>query len=138
MKFSKHQQRQAAKLNKRFPDHLVPMTLPPDTTPDHLRTGSVPMLGWRSSRFVVILWLEPNKAQRLSIQRADIDPKTGWCRDGISWDELQQVKSEAGFGDVCAVEVYPPDEHVVCDAPMRHLFLLNAWPFFMWKKSGVE
>ena len=135
MKFSKHNQRKAAQLNKRFPDRLVPMPLPADPTPEHLRTGSVPLLGWRSSRFCVVLWLEPNGAERLSVNRTDIDVKSGRWVEGITWDELQQCKSEAGYGEQCAVEIYPPDDQVTNVANMRHLWLLDTPPSFMWRKG---
>lgn len=136
MKFSKHQQRQAAKLNKRFPDHLVPMALPPTTVvPDNIRTSAMPMLAWRSSAFVVVLWAETNGMQRLSINRADIDARTGEQKDGITWDELQRLKGEAGYHDVCAVEIYPPDADVVNVANMRHLWLLDSPPSFMWREG---
>lgn len=93
------------------------------------------MLGWRSSRFVVVLWMEPNGARRLSINRTEIDALTGHQKDGISWDDLQRCKSEAGFGETCAVEIYPPDDQVTNVANMRHLFLLDTPPSFMWRKG---
>ncbi|WP_244614124.1 MULTISPECIES: hypothetical protein [unclassified Brucella] len=49
----------------------------------------------------------------------------------ITWDELQALKN-AYFGpDAVAIEVYPPNSHVVNSLPMRHLWKLGSgeyWP----------
>lgn len=42
----------------------------------------------------------------------------------LSWDELQEVKREAGFGDATAIEVYPPDDEIVDEVRMRHLWVM--------------
>lgn len=49
----------------------------------------------------------------------------------ISWDELQAIKNEHFGPEAAAIEVYPPDSHVVNSLPMRHLWKLGAgdyWP----------
>jgi len=54
-----------------------------------------------------------------------------WTRSTrpLSWDELQDVKREAGFGESAAVEVYPPDDEIVDEVRMRHLWVLPYdWP----------
>lgn len=56
-------------------------------------------------------------------------------KDGITWDQLQQIKSEVGYGNKCAVEVYPEDNNVVNVANMRHLFVLLERPVFAWNKE---
>jgi len=94
------------------------------------------MQAWRSSRFIVMLWIETNGARRLTVHSAEIDARTGENKDGITWDDLQKLKSEAGFGEVCAVEIYPPDDQLVYDHNMRHLWLLDAAPSFMWKPAN--
>lgn len=51
--------------------------------------------------------------------------------DGVSWDTLQAIKSDLGFADAWAVEVYPPDDAVVNLTNMRHLWIMPsdyAWP----------
>lgn len=45
-------------------------------------------------------------------------------KDGITWDELQLVKNEQGYGNRFAIEVYPPDNRVVYEINMRHLWIL--------------
>ena len=56
--------------------------------------------------------------------------------DGITWDKLMQVKRDVGRGDMWAVEMYPADEHVVNDANMRHLFLIDEPPPYAWKNPS--
>ena len=89
---------------------------------------------WRSRRFVVQLYEEPN-GTRLSVQRStDSDPVRVVGRERpLNWDELMDAKREAGFGDRWAVEIYPPDAQVVNVCPMRHLWLLSAPPDYGWR-----
>lgn len=56
-------------------------------------------------------------------------------KEGITWDQLQKIKSEIGYGNKCAVEVYPEDNNVVNVANMRHLFVLPERPEFAWGKG---
>jgi hypothetical protein len=91
--------------------------------------------GYRAARcrhFLVQFYSEANAIIRLSIHRVGFDSKTGRWRDGISWDELQHLKSLAGFGDFTAVELYPPADLVVNVANIRHLWVLPAPPPFIW------
>lgn len=92
-----------------------------------------PIQAWRSSRFVACLYVEPDKtARRLSICRARLDD-TGRYEADITWDDIQQIKSECGFGDLDAVEVYPRDADVVNVANMRHLWLLPEPSALVWR-----
>ncbi len=80
---------------------------------------------WRSSRYLAVLYREPRKtAYRLSICRAAID-EAGRLADGLSWDELQSVKSQCGFANIDAIEIYPRDRDVVNVANLRHLWLVG-------------
>jgi hypothetical protein len=45
-------------------------------------------------------------------------------KDGITWDELQAVKTEAFGPDVRCIEIYPPEREVVDELNMRHLFAI--------------
>lgn len=49
-----------------------------------------------------------------------------WPRkpQGFRWTELQQIKDTIAGPDRVAVEVYPPTEDVVDEAPMAHLWVL--------------
>jgi hypothetical protein len=131
------QLRELKRTNLSYPKHLV--DLPRECWPDMNRspflTGSVPVKVMRSRSFMLVVWREANDYFRLSVNRTEWDERQKRFRDDISWDDLQRLKAEAGFGDLCAVEVYPPDEHVVNVANMRHLFLTTELPF-MWRRSN--
>jgi hypothetical protein len=58
--------------------------------------------------------------------------RDGLWIDGLTWDDLQTVKREVGFGKCFAVEVFPEDSHVVNDANMRHLWVLGERLPFAW------
>lgn len=68
---------------------------------------------------------------RLSIARTKLNG--GRWEDGISWDELQDIKNEIGFRDFCAVEIFPPEDDKVDVANMRHLWILEKSPEFVWR-----
>jgi hypothetical protein len=65
---------------------------------------------WHSCAFVVVAFDE-GEAISLTIRRTQLAPE-GKRADGITWDELQQIKAECGFGERDAVEIYPADGDV--------------------------
>lgn len=89
----------------------------------------------RSRGFLVQEFAEADGVIRLSINRTELRGDGRWT-DGITWDELQRLKREAGHGDRVAVEVFPPDSDVVNVANVRHLWLLRGAPAFMWKRGA--
>lgn len=95
-----------------------------------------PIKIWRNRNFIAQLYRDRNHL-RLSVNRtaakgfrSDGSPK--W-KEGITWDELQQIKSDVGFGHCWAVECYPPDDKVINVANLRHLWLLESPPDYGWK-----
>lgn len=90
---------------------------------------------WRSREFVAVLYEEKGGALRLSVNRVELRRNGEWS-DRITWEELQRVKHETGYGNAWAVEVYPPDACVVNVANMRHLWLLESAPRFGWNRAG--
>jgi hypothetical protein len=89
---------------------------------------------FRSRNLLVQEYQAPAPAKvRLSICRTSIGNNGRWL-DGISWDELQQIKRECGYGDADAVEVFPADADVVNVANMRHLWVMAEPLKFSWKK----
>ena len=76
---------------------------------------------YESKHFLVQVYRE-EFATRLSINRTS---RRGvrW-KDGITFDELQSIKSAIGFGGHFAVECYPADHNLINDANMRHLFIV--------------
>jgi hypothetical protein len=140
MKPNAAQLREMRRTNARFPAHLV--TIPreqwPDMSQSPHQSGSIVLAAYRSKSFLVVVWLELNGFTRLSVNRTEWNERKQRFRDDISWDDLQRLKAEAGFGDMCALEVYPPDEHVVNVSNMRHVFLIPNPPPFMWTRVQAE
>ena len=89
---------------------------------------------WRSRDFFAALWDEHGQF-RLSVNRTMIDGAGDW-RDGITWDELQRVKRECGFGNKLAVEIYPADSDLVNVANIRHLWFPKAALGFGWGEGS--
>lgn len=50
---------------------------------------------------------------------------SGRWDDSLTWDELQAVKTDCGFGAWFGLEVYPRERDVVNVANMRHLWILE-------------
>ena len=91
---------------------------------------------WRSRYFLAVLYAEPNKAtHRLSICRTQLNNDVDY-QDGLSWDELMRVKSECGFADCDAVEIYPRDRDVVNVANLRHLWILPELSDLAWRTDA--
>lgn len=108
---------------------LVPESEWPPKRPDGLKAVM------RSRRFLVQVYDEEHGVVRLSVIRSELTASGAW-RQGITWEELQRVKREAGFGCYCAVELFPPEADVVNVANMRHLWLLPDQPAFMWRRGA--
>lgn len=91
---------------------------------------------YRSREFLVQLYREPSPViVRLSILRTGLKADGSWKED-ITWEELQRLKREAGFGDLDAVEVFPPDADVVNVANLRHLWVLpTGFLPFAWRRK---
>lgn len=128
---TREQRRQLERDNAKRPPYLcqVPQDQWPPGNSEHLQ------FVWRSRDFLVQVFLEPNDVLRLSVNRTAVDMATGRWVEGITWDELQSVKREAGYGARDAVEVYPSDSDVVNVANMRHLWIMPTELPFKWKKS---
>ena len=88
----------------------------------------------QSRQFLVQVFYE-DKAVRLSVNRLSTTAGGNW-KDGISWDELQQIKAQCGYCEALALEVYPEDSELVNDANMRHLFIPQVRPGFAWTRSN--
>lgn len=119
--------------NLRYPAHLV--QVPRDEWPERVPPGLVNVLRSRSYLVQVFNESHPAVCMRLSINRTGITPKGGWVQD-IPWEDLQRLKREAGYGDLDAVEVFPPDADVVNVANMRHLWIMAEPLEFAWRKEG--
>lgn len=110
-----------------------PITLrrvPPVEWPED-RTGTMIEL-WRSRYFLVQVHQERDGIERLSVCRTRHDG-AGWV-DGMSWDELMEVKRQCHRGHRDALEIYPRDRDVVNVANFRHLWVMPALVPWAWRK----
>lgn len=130
----RHKREYLRRENKKWPETLqeIPEWKWPPKQPA-FRSAEMRVRVLRSRTFLVQVFDE-NGTLRLTVCRTSIDDDGGY-EDGITWDELQRLKNEAGYADKCAVELYPPDGQVVNVANMRHLWILDEPPPFIWKKS---
>jgi hypothetical protein len=97
--------------------------------------GKKPNKMFRNKDFLVQVYRECPKYTRLTVNRTLLVDHGRWL-DGITWDELQDIKSKIGYGHLDAVEVYPKDVDIVNVANMRHLVVLpkdHNLPF-VWRK----
>lgn len=95
--------------------------------------GPLPLEVWRSRKYLVQIY-EDNNFVRMSVNRCELGKAGGWAAE-ITWDELQTIKHECGFGDKWAVECFPADDQVVNVASMRHLWIFPDPPAFGWHKE---
>ncbi|MDN3525677.1 hypothetical protein QWY79_10420 [Halomonas sabkhae] len=86
---------------------------------------------WISCEYLVQVFDEHDGIIRLSINDVMLE-EDGWA-DGMTWDELMEIKRQCGYADRPAVEIYPDDDNIVNVANMRHLWLLPEAPAFMWR-----
>ncbi|MDT8895438.1 hypothetical protein RSO41_12305 [Halomonas sp. I1] len=89
---------------------------------------------WISRDYLVQVFAEHEDIIRLSIN--DVVPESGGWSDGMTWDELMEIKRQCGYADRVAVEIYPDDDNIVNVANMRHLWLLPEPPAFMWRERS--
>jgi hypothetical protein len=89
---------------------------------------------WRSNEFLIQVYEEAGNVVRLSICRTRLNAAGEW-ESGIAWELLQQIKRDVGYGDRCAVEIYPKDRDVVNVANMRHLWVMHEGLRFGWKRE---
>lgn len=127
MNITRAQRRQLARDNAKQPNRLqdVPREQWPAPNAPQLRV-------LRSRDFLVQEFAEKAPAVvRLSISRTVVAGDR-WL-DGISWDDLQRLKRECGYGDRDAVEVFPADVDVVNVANMRHLWVMEDAVPYAWR-----
>lgn len=82
---------------------------------------------WESEEFRAHAYREKD-AIRLDIERLD-------GKDGITWDELQNVKDACGFAERDALELYPARRDVINTGNWRHLFIPDALVSFVKRKN---
>ena len=122
------QRKQLERDNRKYPAELAEMAIPPGI---RLVPGCFKV--FRSRTFLVQVFSTPVDGMiRLSVNRTTHNGES-WS-DNITWDELQQLKREAGYGEKDAVECFPRDADVVDVANIRHLFVfLTENPPYFWR-----
>lgn len=85
----------------------------------------------RNNSFLVQIYKD-NDSIRLSICRTEIDNQGKWIAN-ITWEDLQEIKKQMGYGDRTAVEIYPKEKDIVNVANMRHLWIVDNLDIG-WKK----
>ncbi len=132
----KNLNRWADEENRRWPTSLVAI--------DASRVDSMvsfrPFAAWRSRAFIVQGFKDVTDEGtfiRISVQRVEhASFRTDAVERPISWDELMECKRQVGYADSWAVEVFPPDEHIIDKARMRHLFIVDPSRLpFSWRKG---
>lgn len=128
------ERRELERQNAKMPREL--REVPRDEWPlEHQRSRVLRV--WRSRDFLVQEYAEaPPVLVRLSVLRTTLDPKAGRWVDGITWDELQRIKAEVGYGDHDALELFPIESDVVNVANLRHLWVMREPVSFAWRKES--
>lgn len=104
--------------NATFPSEMtsVPSAFWPEDSPPTMTAL------WRSKSYLAQVHEEDQGVKRLSICKAALLPD-GRVRNDLTWKQLQAIKSEMGFGDSMAVEVFPRDKDKMDIGNMRHLWI---------------
>lgn len=93
---------------------------------DGIPFSEAPLMAWRSRYYVAQLYnaatAEYPLMLRLTISRTKLR-KDGRWEDGLTWDELNAIKQELGYGDWYGVEVYPPTQDIQNLQNFRHLWI---------------
>jgi len=89
---------------------------------------------WISKSFIAQVFVEEDGNIRISINRATKSPDGRWV-DGITWDELQDVKGQIGRSQCAAYEVFPAEADVINVANMRHLWIPKEPLDFGWRRE---
>lgn len=135
---SREHLRELERENRRWPPILK--EIQPHEWPSGVGAAKqAPFRVLRSSEFLVQCFDERQRNGgdaliRMSVNRTSFDPIAGRWTENITWDDLQRLKREAGYGDQDAVEVFPADRQVVNVANMRHLWIFDSPLPFAWRR----
>lgn len=106
-----------------LPERLT--LIPPEEMPIIPGAKKQPFAAYKSRRYLVQVYDEEKPQypvlKRLSVCRVKLTAG-GW-EDGLTWDELQAIKSEIGYGHWYGIEIYPPDDRVINVANFRHIWI---------------
>lgn len=78
-----------------------------------------PSIGvWENEEFVAAAFMDQGFI-RIDIKRVD-------DKDGITWDQLNEIKNACGFAEFDACEFYPRQRDVINTANIRHLYVSST------------
>lgn len=118
----------------KYPDHLVNVTHLNWYGEEGKRKGLKEV--WASRNFRLYVFLHQDGTERLNIHRMRIDLENDTWADGITWDELQDLKRQCGRGSRLAVEVFPKDEDIINIGNVRHLWIVDETKIpFVWARK---
>lgn len=117
------------KNNKTFPNHLIEIEVS-----EEKQANNPNLLKVFRSRYYLVQVFEDGDVIRLSINKTEVNNDGSW-KENIGWEDLQQLKRQAGFANHYAVEVYPRDVDLVNVANMRHIWVLENPLKIGWSKS---
>lgn len=100
-----------------------------------LEEDNLPVKVYKSRQFLVQIREEKGHF-RICVCKLKRNSSGDRWEDGITWDELQEIKNKVGFSDKWCLECYPPSDKVINVANMRHLFVIDKAPEFGWNKKG--
>ncbi|MFW2011588.1 DUF7694 domain-containing protein [Acinetobacter bereziniae] len=83
---------------------------------------NAPIKVYKNGEFLVQIFNLGGEPTRITVNK--VKRKGNNWVDGITWDQLMQIKRLLGYADRCAVEIYPPDQDIVNVANMRHLWIV--------------
>lgn len=126
-------QRRTAKANLRLENRQKPDRLIEIPRADWPYLENKLLKVFRSKKYLVQVYEEENNIFRLSICRTELNNSGDW-KDGITWDELQEIKTQCGYGNSDAVEIYPKDIDIKNVSNMRHLWVLPYDVSFAWRE----
>jgi len=112
----------------------VPKNLWPEGWNKHKHPPSIVYL---SAHFLALIYPDDNYT-RISICRTSrMEDQSDW-QDNISWEEIQKIKSECGYGQMDAMEIYPRDSDVVNVANLRHIWVSKKPIPCAWRKIDKD
>jgi len=91
--------------------------------------GEVATSVWKSDVYFAAAF-DVGGVTRLSFHRLDM-------KDGITWDEVQQLKHDCGYGDKDAMEFYPADDAVINTGNIRHIFIFDKPIPLVWRNAKL-
>ena len=115
--------------NKTYPNHLVELEIS-----EEKQSRQPTLMRALRSRYFLVQIFEDGDVIRMSVNKTDVNNDGSW-KENISWEDLQQLKRQAGYGTSYAIEVYPRDVDLVNVANMRHLWILDKPLKIGWSKS---